>query len=131
MSRALCLAAVLALNLWGCGGHRWSSVDDCAAISDAAQKDECFADTLPGLFRTDRPRAEKLTNDEVSDVRVRDFIWLTVTREVDPGSYRYCERIQDAALAARCKVLVSRPHLHRELNSGAGQAPPTGSQTGK
>lgn len=100
---------------FACESKSWSNPDACAALSSGPKQDECWAATLPALFRTDRTLAEQLTRERVSDARVRDYIWLTVTRDVDPGSYRYCELIQDKALADRCKVLVSRPHLHREL----------------
>jgi hypothetical protein len=77
----------------------------------------------PQLFREDPKEAPSIIEEQVGDSLVRDFIWLTVTREVDPGSYKYCERIQESALGERCRVLVSRPHLHRALlESAAGEA---------
>lgn len=112
--------------LMGCGPERYGSVDQCESMSAGASQDTCWADTLPNLFRTDRAKAERLTKDKVQDSRVRDFIWLTVTRDVDPGSMRYCEFIEEPAMKERCRVLVSRPHLHRELTGKGGQGPGAG-----
>ncbi len=113
---------VLALLLLvGCGPEHFTSVDQCESVSSGARQDTCWAETLPELFRTERARAERMTKDRVGDSRVRDFIWLTVTRDVDPGSMRYCEFIEEAAMKDRCRVLVSRPHLHRELTGKPAQ----------
>lgn len=90
----------------------------CAAVSDAAARDECFLTVLPAVFRTDPTRAVELTEKSVADAATRDFIYLTVTRDVDPNSEKYCDRIADTNLKARCRVLVSRPHLHRDLMNG-------------
>lgn len=111
----------LLLLALGCSKPHYSTADDCEKISSGADQDTCWAETLPELYRTNRDRAEKLTRESVSDARVRDYIYLTVTRDIDPGSMRYCEMIQEAALKERCKVLVSRPHLHRELSGKPAQ----------
>ncbi len=105
----------------GCSEERFSSVDQCEGITTSGRQDTCWAETLPELYRTERDRAEKLTRENVSDPRVRDYIYLTVTRDVDPGSMRYCEMIEETALKERCRVLVSRPHLHRELSGKPAQ----------
>jgi len=124
--------------LFGCGGSEvpvsWTGPEDCEARDPGPLTDECWAAVLPDLFLEDRARAEKLVDARIQDVRIRDFVWLTITRDVDPGSYRWCDRIEDKALADRCRVLVSRPHLHRELvrqkggkvppHPGSGQRPP-------
>lgn len=126
----------LLLLLLGCGPSRYTSADQCADLSSGARQDDCWSQTLPALFGTDRARAERLTRESVSDPRVRDYIYLTVTRDVDPGSMKYCELIQEAALKERCRVLVSRPHLHRELSGqtprpfAPGQGAPQGAPQG-
>ena len=119
---------LLALLLWACSGSAPTSLADCETMKPGPQADECWAKFLPELFRTDPQRASEQVEKQVQDQRVRDFIWLTVTREVDPGSYKYCEKIEESPLAERCRVLVSRPHLHRELSKerGGGGQPPNG-----
>lgn len=104
--------------------------EDCAGL-DLPARDECYATVLPELFRTDPAGAVTQVEQLVSDPTVKDYIWLTVTRDVDPNSNKYCDRIKDAVLAERCRVLVSRPHLHRGLVDGnrpprapMGGAPP-------
>ena len=118
----------LALLTLGCGGtENWSTTADCEAPSSGSRQDECWAKVAPSLFRADPEGAERIVATQVGDPRVRDYIWLTVTREVDPGSYKYCDKIEEAALEERCRVLVSRPHLHRELLKGeGGQGGPPG-----
>lgn len=134
MSRFSLFALVLPLTL-ACSGQSWSSLADCEGLSPGPNADECWAAHSAELFRADPANGEKVVEEKVQDQRVRDFIWLTVTREVDPGSFKYCEKIQEAALQERCRVLVSRPHLHRELTGGgaggdgpkgAGGGPPPG-----
>lgn len=114
------MVVALLLLLVACGQSQFTSVDQCSDLAAGARQDDCWSQTLPALYGTDRDRAERLTRESVSDPRVRDYIYLTVTRDVDPGSMKYCELIEEAALKERCKVLVSRPHLHRELT---GQKP--------
>ncbi len=115
--------------LLGCFAPSWNTADDCLSERSAAQADECWAAIAPQLFRADRDRGEQLITEHVTDPQVADFIWLTVTREVDPSSYRYCERIIEPALQERCRVLVSRPHLHRELLKASGGGPSGGPGT--
>jgi len=116
---------LLALIL-ACSGGSWSSIEDCEGLSKGPKADECWAEYLPDVFRADAERGIELVETKIEDQRVKDFVWLTVTREVDPGSYKYCERIQEEALAERCRVLVSRPHLHRELMKGQKSGGPPG-----
>ena len=87
--------------------------DDCKRLA-GADRDECQAHA-PALFKEDAAAGTRLVDEQVQDQTVKDFIWLTITREVDPTSYKYCDRIQETATAERCRVLVSRPHPHREL----------------
>ena len=107
-----------------CTGSAPSTPEDCEGIADVVARDECYAVVLPTLFRADPARGINLTDTVVSDQTVKDFIWLTVTREVDPNTNKYCDRIKDPVLGGRCRVLVSRPHLHRGLVEG-GRSPKT------
>lgn len=123
------MALPILLLLAACGGSGGTTYDDpeqCKAMPAGAERDECWAATAAELFRSDPQNAEAIIMEQVQDPKILDFIWLTVTREVDPGSYRYCEKIQEPALAERCKVLVSRPHLHRALQQEGGEAPQQG-----
>lgn len=114
--RPLLLALALA-----CTPETYTSVEQCEEMKGGADRDTCYAETLPELYRTNREKAERLTREEVSDPRVRDYVYLTVTRDVDAGSMRYCDMIEETALKERCRVLVSRPHLHRELSGKPAQ----------
>ena len=115
---------VLLSFLLACNTGSWDSPEDCEALSAGEQRDNCWSVHAVDIFRTDPDRGTQVVEEQVSDQQIRDFIWLQVTREVDPGSYRYCERIQESVLQERCKTLVSRPHLHRELLQG--EQPPGG-----
>ncbi len=106
---------VLALLVACTGARDWSGPDDCKALGAGADRDECWARHAPALFKEDADKGVQTVEAQVGDPAVKDFIWLTVTREVDPSSYKYCDRIVEPTLAERCRVLVSRPHLHREL----------------
>jgi len=111
----------------GCGATpNWSSYEDCQDLEMGAEGDDCWAQHAADFFRDAESESDRLAAEErivarVEQTAVRDYIWLTITREVDPASYRYCEMIESPPLSERCRVLVSRPHLHREL---LGENPP-------
>ncbi len=125
-----CLATLACAVAIACHSATPTTAEGCAALSSSSARDECFLAVLPGIFKTDPARGVELTEKSVTDPATRDFVWLTVTRDIDPNSDKYCDRIVDAPLKERCKVLVSRPHLHRNLIDGKG--PPMGApgQTG-
>ena len=113
-----------------------SGPEDCRAMAAGTARDECWVAHAPTLFRNTSDSALAITTiqTQVGDSNARDFIWLMVTREVDPSSYQYCRLIEGQALAERCRVVVSRPHLHRDIGGknrdgakqGAGGGPPPG-----
>ena len=113
------------LLLPACGMLDPKTPEDCEGIGDVIKRDDCYVKVLPDVFRTDPARGVQLVETAVTDPTVKDFIWLEVTRDVDPNSNKYCNRIQDKVLADRCRVLVSRPHLHRDLVDGTGKTPRT------
>ena len=115
---------VLLSFLFACNTSSWDSSEDCEALSAGERRDDCWSVHAVEIFKTDPDRGVSVVEEQVSEQQIRDFIWLQVTREVDPGSYRYCEKIQEGVLQERCKTLVSRPHLHRELLQG--DQPPGG-----
>ena len=119
-------AVTLAVMLGACSTRTWTDPAECEAMSVGPEADECWAATATTLFKADPRRGTQLIDERVQDTKIKDFIWLTVTREVDPSSLKYCQRIQDGALKERCRVLVSRPHLHRELLRDAGVQSPGG-----
>lgn len=128
MIRPVGLLCGIGLSVTACNGPAPSALEDCRTLGSASARDECLATWLPDRFRSDPDGAARITEEEITDARVRDFVYLTVTRRVDPGSYRWCDRIQEKVLEERCRVLVSRPHLHREL---VGAPPQRFSPTGQ
>lgn len=100
-----------------------TSPEQCAAMDNAPRRDDCYAQVAASVFRADPARGVAMVESDVTDQTVRDFIWLTVTRDVDPNTNKYCDRIVDEVLAERCRVLVSRPHLHRGLVEGGRKSP--------
>lgn len=122
--------ALAAIILACTGTQEWSGPDDCKALSAGTARDECWVRHAAELFREDAIAGVAAIDEQVQDQTVKDFIWLTVTREVDPSSYKYCDRIVEPAMAERCRVLVSRPHLHRELLRDRGATGPAGAQGG-
>ncbi len=102
-----------------------TSLDECQALDPSPARDECYATFLPDLFMTDPPAAAELVERSIEDPLVRDFVYLQVTRDIDPAGGRWCERISEGPVAERCKVLARRPHLQRaRLGRGPGSAPP-------
>jgi hypothetical protein len=118
------LLAFLLLPLFGCSGSEPTSAADCTGISSAKERDECYLKVLPAVFKADAEAGVRMVENDVSDPVSRDFAWYKVTKEVDPNSNKYCDRIKDRTLADRCRTLVSRPHLHRDLTGS--EAVPSG-----
>jgi len=118
------ILAVLAL--WACAKEAPQRFEDCRSMSSGAKRDTCFVEHAVELFKRDRDLGTSTVVNEVSDSAVRDFIWLMVTRDVDPTSDQWCRRIQSENIAARCRVLVRRPHLHRAIEEEREEATPKG-----
>lgn len=109
-----------------CSGAAPSSAEDCAGIGSEKKRDDCYIEVLPAVFAADPAKGVEMVETKIADPVNRDFAWYTVTKRVDPNSNKYCDRIRDTALAARCRDVVARPHLHRDLTgaSGPGSRPP-------
>ena len=93
----------------------WASADDCSVLQKGKDKDNCFSIYIVEVFREDPSQGIKVVQEEISEQQIRDFIWLKVTREYNPATREYCDRIQDKTLKERCHTLSSRPHLHRDI----------------
>lgn len=104
----LCLLAA-------CSGGTPTTAEDCAGISSAKEKDACLLAVVPALFKANPEAGIKLVEEQISDPLTRDMAWYEVTKEVDPSSNKYCDRMKDRTLADRCRTVVARPHLHRDL----------------
>jgi hypothetical protein len=107
--------------------------EECAAMGAAAERDECYLVVAPLVFKTDAAAGIALVEEGITDPLTRDIAWYNVTKQVDPHSNKYCDRMSDPTLQKRCRDVVSRPHLHRELTgkeNGPGSPPPGGSPPG-
>jgi len=105
------------LALWGCTQKAPERFEDCRSMSAGTARDTCFVTHAVELFHRDKDLGTSTVVHEVSDPAVRDFIWLSVTRDVDPTTDQWCRRIESEAIAERCRVLVRRPHLHRAIEA--------------
>ncbi len=119
------LALLFCLGCSGTTGPPWSEPEDCVELRPGRARDECRATTAPTVFRRDLGQGEAWVAG-IEETLVRDYAWLTVTREVDLRGKRYCDRIETKELAERCRTLVSRPHLLQELQRGQGPRPEHG-----
>ena len=118
---------LLAVACDGADPSSWTRPEDCEGLGPARVADECRAAVAPEVFRQDLAAGERWVGD-IQDVLIRDYAWLSVTREVDLRGKRYCERIETPELRERCDTLVSRPHLLQQLQKGDG--PPGKGQQG-
>lgn len=92
----------------------WSTQEDCAKLATGDVKDDCYGHFIVDIFKSDAKRGMEIMQQEISNDNVRDYLWLEVTRKVDPTTTKFCQLIQSQTLMKRCQTLVSRPHLHRE-----------------
>jgi hypothetical protein len=113
--------AIALLLLAGCDESEPGSIDDCLELDEGETRDACLESTIVETFRVDPARGEQIISEQVDNPQLRDFMWYIVTKEVDPGSNQYCLKIETPSLAERCRSIVARPHLHRELLGGDGQ----------
>lgn len=95
-------------------GKGWTTQEDCAALTSGDSKDDCYGHFIVDIFKEDSQRGMKIMNEEISNESVRDYLWLEITRKVDPTTTKFCQLIKTETLKKRCQTLVSRPHLHRE-----------------
>jgi len=103
------------------GPESWNTLADCEALSGANQ-DECFRQVGVETAKTDKDAGVAII-ERISDPLIKDYGWHSLTRDVDPTSHKWCERIQNEKLADRCRVIVSRPHMHEHLVED-GRMPP-------
>jgi hypothetical protein len=106
------------LIMLACTSQSWKNAEDCAQLPMGIDKDNCWSVHLVELFAEDSQQGFSIIENEVSSVKVQDYLWLEMTREVDPTTMTYCKKIIDKALMERCRMLVSRPHLHRDILRG-------------
>ncbi|MCB9759634.1 MAG: hypothetical protein H6739_07310 [Alphaproteobacteria bacterium] len=109
------------------GGASWKTAQDCEGIADTKVADECYSAVAKAVFKADEAAGEAMML-KISDPVVRDYTYMMVTRELYPSDAKYCALIQDPRIAARCRVINQRPHLHRELTgegkTGKAEGPP-------
>ena len=106
----------------------WSTQEDCATLPSGNVKDDCFGHFIVDIFKSDSKRGMEIMQQEISNDGVRDYLWLEITRKVDPTTTKFCQLIQSQTLMKRCQTLVSRPHLHRDTlreNKSAQPSNPT------
>ena len=117
-----CVWPVLVFGV-ACSASAPKSAADCVDIGSDAARDECYLSVLVETFKADREEGTRIIESELKNPLNRDFAWYDVTQRVDPNTDRYCKRIQERQLAARCRDFVARPPLHRELGSQPEQGP--------
>ena len=100
--------------LFGCTQSSWSSADDCRQLDMGQERDNCWSVHIFQVMESNPQEGIDIIQKEISDEKVKDFLWLETTREVDPTTMKYCKLISNKSIFERCKLLVSRPHLHRD-----------------
>ena len=108
------LCTVTTISCQGTSAPSWTTQEDCQTLPKGSEKDDCWGHFIVEIFQQDSKKGMEIIQQEVSDPNVQDFLWLEITRKVDPTTTRYCQLIQSQTLKKRCQTLVSRPHLHRE-----------------
>ena len=103
--------------------------EECASLPMGVEKDDCWGNCIIEVFSADSQKGMQIMESEISNPKVRDFLWLEITRKINPTTMTYCKKIADKDLFNRCQTLVSRPHLHREsLRSNEGSSAPVNKQ---
>ena len=105
----------------GCGGDSISTMDDCVGLAKSPQADACFTEFAVELVKRDGSKGEKVISDGVENPKVLDYIWLTLSKELELSNYRYCDMIVESAMEDRCRTIVGRPHLRQRKNGHPSQ----------
>ena len=84
-------------------------------MSKGDSRDDCWAEFIVSVFKENEKKGIAIVEKEISDPKIADYIWLKVTREYNPSTRKFCEKIRMSLAKERCLTLVSRPHLHREV----------------
>lgn len=123
------LFVLCTISCQGTSTSAWTTQEDCQLLPMGSDKDDCWGQFIVEIFQQDSQKGMKIIQQEVSDPNVQDFLWLEITRKVDPTTTRYCQLILSQTLKKRCQTLVSRPHLHRETLRKRSESTPA--PTGK
>ena len=129
--RILFLSIAIVISIFACQStpdKGWVTQEDCADLPSGDVKDDCFGHFIVDIFKSDAKRGMEIMQQEISNDSVRDYLWLEITRKVDPTTTKFCQLIQSKTLLKRCQTLVSRPHLHRETlrqNDNSPKGTPT------
>lgn len=117
MKTTLLAIVCLTIVLSGCTASStkaWITEEDCSGLEMGDVKDDCWGHFIVEVYKKDPKRGMEIMQQEISNDSVRDYLWLQITRKVDPTTTKFCQMIQSKTLLKRCQTLVSRPHLHRE-----------------
>ena len=101
--------------LFACRQEKLSSAADCEKLAAGSTRDDCWSLHIVSLMQQNEKKGMEVIQTQIDNSQIRDFIWLKVTREYNPATRKYCQRMQDEVLKKRCISLVSRPHLHRDV----------------
>ena len=113
-NRWFVIASLMFVSCHSTPDQAWNTQEDCANLATGDVKDDCYGHFIVDIFKSDAKRGMEIMQQEISNDNVRDYLWLEVTRKVDPTTTKFCQLIQSQTLMKRCQTLVSRPHLHRE-----------------
>ena len=113
-NRWFIIASILLMSCNSAPDKGWSTQKDCSSLPTGNVKDDCFGHFIVEIFKSDAKRGMEIMQQEISNDNVRDYLWLELTRKVDPTTTKFCQLIKSPTLLKRCQTLVSRPHLHRE-----------------
>ena len=93
--------------LGACGSSEPETMEDCLKMEAGTKRDACLQEKIVEAFREDPERAEQIIAEQDNSEGLRDFMWYLITREVDPNSNRFCEKIESQALGERCRDRVA------------------------
>ena len=108
--------------LSGDAGDGPGSMETCLAMDAGDERDKCMEDTIVATFQANEEEGQRIIREEVDNPQLQDFLWYIVTKQYNPKSDQYCREIQTKALSERCRSIVQRPHLHREMGDQSGKA---------
>ena len=102
--------------LLACQTQTWSSAEDCEELPMGPNKDQCWSVHLMEIFKDDLETGDRIAQAQIQDSRdSRFYLPQCDCVKFEPSTTKWCDKMTEAAMKERCQVLVSRPHLHRDV----------------
>lgn len=98
------------LLLLACGGEP-TTLEDCAGVRDAVEREDCYLGMLHTVFEQGDDQAFLQGLAQVDDPVSRDLVRLRLAVESPDRAGWLCEGVETDNARDKCQQVLGRPHL--------------------